>query len=385
MTSDQVVPAVLMRGGTSKGVFIREADLPPAGPDRDAFLLALMGSPDPMQIDGLGGTHSSTSKVVAVTESQRPDTDIEYLFAEVSIDHAQVDYATNCGNLTAAVGPYAIEEGMVAAVEPITAVRLYNLNTGRRIVAHVPVAGGRPVTIGDQAIAGVPGRGAGIVTEYLDPAGAVTDRLLPTGRSCDVVTCMDGSPIEVSLVDVSGCVAFVRLDQINVADDLAPAEANADASMLDRLEALRGVCAVLIGRSSDPAHARIDSPAIPRLALVSPPRTHALLDGTVLNADTHDLMIRALSMGRFHHSCPLTTLLCVAASTFVPGTIPNAVADVDARRSVRVAHPKGIVEVTVALDNDGSVDEAVRIASVSVVRTARRLMEGQAYVRGAYC
>jgi 2-methylaconitate isomerase len=374
--------AVLMRGGTSKGVFVREADLPCAGPERDAFLLALMGSPDPMQIDGLGGTHSSTSKVVAVTSSPRPDADVEYLFAQVGIDTPRVDYSTNCGNLTAAVGPYAIEEGLVAPVEPVTGVRLFNRNTGRRIVAHVPVIGGRPATVGTAVIAGVPGSGAGIVTEYLDPGGAVTDKLLPTGRSCDAATFGDAAA-EVSLVDVSACVAFVRADELGVADDIAPTEGNADASLLARLEDLRGSCAVLLGRSSDAGHAGLESPAVPRLALVAPPRAHALPDGTVLKADTHDLVVRALSMGRFHHACPLTTLLCVAGSAFIPGTIPHAVAPLDGPTCVRIAHPKGVVEVSVALRGEGSVHDARRIASVSVVRTARRLMEGRVYVRAS--
>lgn len=376
---DQTLPTVLMRGGTSKGVFVREADLPPEGPKRDEFLLALMGSPDPMQIDGLGGTHSSTSKVVVVAGCRRPGADVEYLFAQVSIDAAHVDYTTNCGNLTAAVGPYAIEEGMVAAVEPITDVRLYNRNTGSWIVAHVPVAGGRPVTVGSQAIAGVPGRGAPIITEYLDPAGAVTDRLLPTGRPRDVVRRWADGLVEVSLVDVTACVAFLAAEQVNVADDVAPAEANTDPLMLGRLEDVRRACAKLIGQSAAAVRATTESPALPRLALVGPPRTHTLPDGSVLTADTHDLMIRALSMGRFHHACPLTTLMCAAASTFLPGTIPNAAAQVKGDGSVRIAHPKGVVEIAVAHSNYGTGDVG-GIASVSVVRTARRLMEGRAYV-----
>ena len=147
-----------------------------------------MGSPDPMQLDGLGGSHSSTSKVVAVSPSQRPDTDVEYLFAQVGIDRAVVDYRGNCGNLTTAVGPYAIDEGLVAVSGPVTPVRLLNRNTGTRIIAHVPVTDGRAATSGDCVVAGVPGTGAPVITEYLDPAGAVLGALLPTGSARDTVT-----------------------------------------------------------------------------------------------------------------------------------------------------------------------------------------------------
>jgi hypothetical protein len=189
---------VVMRGGTSKGVFVRDADLPAAGPGRDTLLLRLMGSPDPMQLDGLGGSHSSTSKVVAVSRSDRPDTDVEYLFAQVGIDQALVDYRGNCGNLTTAVGPYAIDEGLVRVSGPVTPVRLLNRNTGTRIIAHVPIADGRAATSGDCAVAGVPGRGAPVITEYLDPAGAVLGALLPTGRARDIVTVPGLAPVAVS-------------------------------------------------------------------------------------------------------------------------------------------------------------------------------------------
>jgi 2-methylaconitate isomerase len=168
---------VLMRGGTSKGVFVRDGDLPAAGADRDRLLLRLMGSPDPMQLDGLGGSHSSTSKVVAVSRSERPDTDVEYLFAQVGTDQELVDYRGNCGNLTTAVGPYAIDEGLVRASGPVTPVRLLNRNTGTRIIAHVPVTDGRAASSGDCEVAGVPGTGAPVITEYLDPAGAVLGAL----------------------------------------------------------------------------------------------------------------------------------------------------------------------------------------------------------------
>jgi 2-methylaconitate cis-trans-isomerase PrpF len=359
---------VLMRGGTSKGAFVRDGDLPAAGPGRDALLLRLMGSPDPMQLDGLGGSHSSTSKVMSVSLSDRPDTDVEYLFAQVGIDRAQVDYRGNCGNLTTAVGPYAIDEGLVRASGPVTPVRMLNRNTGSRIIAHVPVIDGRAATNGDCVVAGVPGTGAPVITEYLNPAGAVLGALLPTGSPRDVVPAPRTGPVEISLVDVAGPVVFARADDLGLDPLLAPGAANADADLLGRLESLRGACAVLAGLAADCDTARTASPALPRLALVG--GGHPDRPG--------DFSLRVLSMQRVHHACPITVLLCAAAAALLPGTIPHAAAQPrrslsGGRATVLVAHPKGAAAATVRI-SDGTVH------SVSITRTARRLLAGEAYL-----
>lgn len=362
-----------MRGGTSKGVFLRLSDLPTNATDQDALILALMGSPDPMQIDGLGGTHSSTSKVVAVGTSERGDSDVDYLFAQVSVDTEHVDYASNCGNLTAAVGPYAIDEGLVSPTEPVTVVRMYNRNTGRRILAHVPVAGGRAASEGSTVIAGVPGAGAPIVTEYLDPLGAVTGSGLPTGRPRELLRSGSGDEVALSIVDATSAVAIADADALGIPPLIAPAEGNLDPGLLDRLEGIRADCSVLLGRADNARSATVRSPAVPRLSLLAAPRDHVLADGTRLPAYSHDLVVRALSMRRFHHSCPLTTLMCVAAAIHIPGTIAHELAP-SAGLTVRIAHPRGISEVTVVTGPPGA------IRSVSVIRTARRLMAGHAYV-----
>jgi 2-methylaconitate isomerase len=358
-----------MRGGTSKGVFVRDGDLPTAGPGRDRLLLRLMGSPDPMQLDGLGGSHSSTSKVVAVSRSERPDTDVEYLFAQVGTDQEQVDYRGNCGNLTTAVGPYAIDEGMVRARGPVTPVRMLNRNTGTRIVAHVPVTDGRAATSGDCVVAGVPGTGAPVITEYLDPAGAVLGALLPTGSAVDIVRVPGWGPIEVSLVDVAGPVAFARAADLGLDPLLDPVTANADAGLLSRVEELRAACAVLAGLAATSERARTASPALPRLALVG--------DG---NQDRPgDFSLRALSMQRMHHACPMTVLMCAAAAALVPGTVPHAAALArgglpEGTATVSIAHPKGVAAATVRLGSGMAVD------SVAITRTARRLLTGEAYL-----
>lgn len=360
-----------MRGGTSKGVFVREGDLPAAGPGRDGLLLRLMGSPDPMQLDGLGGSHSSTSKVMAVSPSDRPDTDVEYLFAQVGIAQAQVDYRGNCGNLTTAVGPYAIDEGLVRVSGPVTPVRLLNRNTGTRIIAHVPVTDGHAATSGDCVVAGVPGTGAPVTTEYLDPAGAVLGALFPTGSPRDAVLTPRSGQVEVSLVDVAGPVAFARAADLGLDPLLDPVAANADADLLDRLEELRGACAVLAGLAADCAAARTVSPALPRLALVG--------DGH--QDRPGDFSLRVLSMQRVHHACPMTVLLCAAAAALLPGTIPHAASRPRSGPSgaaVLVAHPKGVAAATARM-GDG-LGDGTAVHSVSITRTARRLLTGEAYL-----
>jgi 2-methylaconitate cis-trans-isomerase PrpF len=346
------LPVVVMRGGTSKGVFCRLSALPPPGSPRDRFLLALLGSPDPMQLDGLGGTHSSTSKVVAVGAGREPGVDVEYLFAQVGVDRPVVDYAGNCGNLTAAVGPYAIDEGLVDRLDgPERVLVLANLNTGVRIRARVPLDGGRAAWVGDCAIDGVPGTGAPIVTDYLDPAGSVTGKLFPTGSRVDRI---DG--LDVSIVDVATPYTFVRSSDLGLAGDEVPAELNADAELLARLERLRAASGEAIG---------VASAAVPRLVLVSSP---TIPEG----AGAADVRVQVTSMQRVHHATPVTGALCTAAAANLAGTVAAAVA-ARSGSHVRIEHPKGLVEATVDIDGD-------QVRATGIVRTARRLLAGTAYV-----
>lgn len=363
------VPIVIMRGGTSKGVFVRGADLPPEGNERDAWLLALMGSPDPLQLNGLGGAHSSTSKVMAVSRSGRTGCDVDYLFAQVGIDQPIVDYSANCGNLTAAVAAYAVDEGLVKAVEPVTQLMLFNRNTRCTIRARVPVHGGRAAVTGNVVIAGVPGSGAAIVTEYLNPAGVITGSLLPTGNTTDEVDSQWGK-VPVSVVDVAGPVCFVAARDLEVDAQISPAVANEDAALLDRIETLRRRVGELMGRCT---------PAIPRLMLLAPAMHHSAADGTRILESSHDLIGRAVSMGRMHHACPGTLLLCTAAAVFVAGTVAAELYTGNGSGKVRIAHPKGVGEATVTIGSPGSGPPTIE--SVSLVRTARRLADGQAYVR----
>jgi 2-methylaconitate isomerase len=371
-SSQRALPAVLMRGGTSKGVFLHARDVPPPGPACDALLLDLMGSPDPMQIDGLGGTYSSTSKVVIVAKGDEPGVDIRYWFAQVGVDRAVVDWSGNCGNLTTAVAPFAIDEGLVPAVEPETVVWLKNENTGVRIVARVPVRNGRACVEGDLYVPGVPQPGAPISTEYLDPAGGVLGAALPTGSACDRVHTPAGT-LEVSFVDVTSAYAFVRAANLDL--DLAqatPPALNADAALLARLEQIRASCAVHLGIVADAQAATERSPAVPRLMLVQAPENGA---GPGQDADLRAL---AVSMSKVHHALPMTGALCAAAAAALPGTIPNLLraGTPEDSSTIRIRHPKGVVVMNADVE---PVSATVR--AVGVVRTARRLMNGTAYVR----
>jgi len=353
-----------MRGGTSKGVFVHARDVPPPGPERDAVVLDIMGSPDPMQIDGLGGTYSSTSKLVVV-EPGEGDDDVRYWFAQVGVDQPVVDWSGNCGNLTTAVGPFAVDEGLVDATEPVTTVTLRNGNTGVAIQAEVPVEGGRARVDGDHAVPGVPKPGAPVVTRYLDPAGSVFDTHLPSGSPTTPVPGPDGD-VEVSIVDVAHPTAYAHAKALGV--DVAnarPPGLNGDLDLLDRLERVRAACAVALGRVTDPADAAERSAIVPRLILIDEPY------------DTdHDIAAVGVSMGKIHHALQMTAALCLGAAVRLPGTVPARVARHDGGETVRVRHPKGVVDVLADVDTAA----ARPVRSVGVVRTARRLMSGSIYL-----
>ena len=349
--TDQRIPAVLMRGGTSKGVFLHARDLPPAGTELDDLLLRIMGSPDPMQIDGLGGTYSSTSKVIVVA----PDgpASVRYRFAQIGVDTATVDWSGNCGNLTSAVGPFAIDEGLVDATEPLTRLLLRNGNTGVDVEAEVLVESGRAATSGPLAIAGVPGTGSPVVTRYLEPSGGVLGAMLPTGSPTDV---LDG--VQVSILDVAHPYVMASAGALGLADDdvRTTAELNGDRALLERVDALRVAAARRVGVEG--------SPIVPRIVLLHP-------------SAAADLRVTAFSMGAVHRAVPMTAALCLGAAIHVPGTIAAMIAG-GISADARIAHPKGVATVVVE-----TRDGPDPIRSVGVVRTARRLMDGHVYVRSA--
>lgn len=369
------VPAVYMRGGTSKGVFLHAADLPPAGPERDRMLLGIMGSPDPLQIDGMGGTVSSTSKVIVVEPG--PADAVTYWFAQIGVDRAQVDWSGNCGNLTTAVAPFAIDEGLVEVQGEQTRVRLLNGNTGVEIHADVHTPDGRAATTGDFVIAGVPGTGSPVVTRYLDPAGGVLGSLLPLGGPVSEIPFPESGAsgarvaengvtengVTVSVVDAAHPYVFVRAADLGLASDgRSVTELNGDAELLTRVERLRASVAVAVGAAPDPDSATASAPAVPRIILVSP------------GGEGADVAITAFSMGRVHRGLPMTGALCLAAAAALGETVVAEAAG-GRREGLRIRHPLGITDALAEVDSDGTV------RSLGVVRTARRLMDGRVYPR----
>jgi 2-methylaconitate cis-trans-isomerase PrpF len=363
-----VIPVVMMRGGTSKGVFVRDHDLPAPGPARDMALLDLMGSPDPMQLDGLGGTHVNTSKVMIIQAGEAAGTDVEYTAVQVGTDVAIVDYSGNCGNLSAAVGAYAVDEGLVPVTEPVTVVRMLNHNSHARILAHVPVHGGVAAYEGDYKVDGVPGTGAPIVLEFLDPAGSVFGRLLPTGNLQDRIETSRG-PFSVSIVDVSHPTVFVRASDLGLTGDEPADELNADSALLSLFEEIRGGAAVLLKVAERADAAAMRSPVVPRMAIVSPPPP---------GSDTIQVTGRTVAMGRVIHSYALTVAICTAAACRIDGTIPHALASPSRDDEIRIAHPSGTISASIKLD---TAAETPTVISAAIVRTARRLLKGSAFLK----
>jgi 2-methylaconitate cis-trans-isomerase PrpF len=367
------VPCSLWRGGTSRAAILRARDLPSDDAVRDRLILALMGSPDARQIDGLGGAHPLTSKVAIVNASSREDADVELLFGQVAIDEALIDYSGTCGNISAAIGPWEIAEGIVAPVEPVTEVRVVNVNTGSRFVAHVPVRAGRPRSRGRYVISGAPRPGAPIRLEFLEPGGAVTGSLLPTGRPVDELS-LDGGPVQVSIVDAGNPTVFVSAEQLGGPSDEITDRIRSDDGFRRSLQQLREVGAGEIGLVSPggrvPSH-------IPKIVVVAGPGRYESLAGSVVEEGEMDLRAWALTMGRLHQAFPVTGGMATAVAARLPGTIVPFGGTTEGS-PVRIGHPSGILEVDAVLV-DGA-DGGSAVDRIVVVRTARRIMSGEAYL-----
>lgn len=378
--SQRRIRAVFMRGGTSRALFFHAADLPQDPSERDRILLAALGSPDPYgrQLDGLGGGISSLSKAVIVGSTSHPDADVDYTFAQVSVKDPLVDWKGNCGNCTGAVGPFAIDEGLVKAVEPITTVRLHNTNTKKLVVARVPVTGDEAAVEGDFELPGVPGRGARIALDFLDPGGAATGRLLPSGRARDTLEVPKVGRIEASLVDATNPMVFVRAKDLGLQGTETPEMVDRDQRLLDRLEAIRIAGAVLMGIPG--------SPAIPKVALVAPSASSRTLDDREIAARDVDLVARVISMGRCHRAFALTAAMCLAVAARIDGTVvsecvfpsprplPRGGEDKGEGADLRLGHPSGVLPIAALVERDSGGAPIAR--QVTVYRTARRLMEG---------
>lgn len=368
----------IMRGGTSKAVFLMEDDVPHDPRERDALILRLFGSPDRRQIDGLGGADPLTSKCAVIGRSARSDADVTFAFYQVGID-APIVKPSICGNISAAVGPFAIDEGLVEAREPVTTVAIYNPHTDRVFYAEVPVEGGKARGRGDFAIAGVPGAGARIVLDWRNVIGIETGALLPTGNATDMMTVPGRGEFEVSIVDGGNPAVFVRASALGLAGTELPERVNADRELLRLAEELRGVAAERVGLVADRRRSAADSPNHPFLVLVSAPADYVAYDGHQVRAEETDLVARAFFMQRLHQTFPGTGALCTGIAARIPGTVAHRAARAVPRRegTAEIGHPGGTMDVEVEVVAEGS-GYAVRRAAVA--RTARRIMEGYARI-----
>ncbi len=375
------IRTVIMRGGTSRGIFFWDEDLPADPEARTWAILAAFGSPDSYgrQIDGLGGATSLTSKAAIISRSTQPGIDVNFTFGQVSIDKPLIDMRGNCGNISSAVGPYALDEGLITCQEPLTQVRFLNTNTGKVTVAHVPSRNGRFEPEGEYALPGVPGTGSKIVLDFLDPSGAVTGKLFPTGRVRDVLAVPGVGEIEVSIVDAANPLVFCRGEDIGLSGQEMPDQVDSNQGLLQRIEAIRAAAGVAIGLAGSIEEATRSVPSVPKIAFVTQPRSYIQLDGALRKASEIDLTARIMSMGRLHRAFALTGAICTTIAAGIAGTLVHEVVSDQARASgnVRLGHPSGVLALEARMHKDG---EGWHVEKVSVARTARRLMEGYIYV-----
>ena len=378
------IPATYMRGGTSKGVFFRLQDLPPAaqvpGPARDRLFLRVIGSPDPYgaHIDGMGGATSSTSKCVILSKSTRPDHDVDYLYGQVSIDKPFVDWSGNCGNLSTGAGAFAIHAGLIDPSriprDGTCTVRIWQANIGKTIVAHVPVADGAVQETGDFELDGVTFPAAEIVLEFLDPSedGEAGGAMFPTGHLVDDLEVPGVGTLKATMISAGIPTVFVNAADIGCTGTELREAINTDANALERFEKIRVAGALRMGLIKAPEEA-LKRQHTPKVAFIAPPRDYVTSSGRTVEAGEIDLLVRALSMGKLHHAMMGTAAVAIATAAAIPGTLVNLAAGGGERTTVRFGHPSGTLRVGAEARQ---VDGAWTVARVVMSRSARILMEG---------
>ena len=375
--TQQFVPCIFYRGGTSKGMFFHPHHLPQDRAEIDKILLAAIGSPDPYgrQLNGMGGGLSSLSKAVIIGPSTHPDADVDYTFIQLAVDAPVADWTNNCGNLSSAVGHFAVDEGLVPARDGEVLVRIHQTNTKKLIHSRFQVKNGKAVTTGDYVIAGVPGGGGRIRLDFLSPDGAVTGKLLPTGNAVDIIDLGADGVFEATLIDATSPIVYVQAEALGISGADSPDDIEAMPGIMERLEKIRRAGGVLMGIAATPEKVGLQTP---RIAMVARARDFKSLDGEMLKAGDFDIATRMISMGRVHRAIPGTGGLNLGVATQVPGTVPHQLSrPANAAGEVRVANPSGLVSVGAVVRNDNgrwTADSAV------LFRTARRLMQGEVAV-----
>ncbi len=375
------IRCTILRGGTSKGIYILDNELPKEPELRKRVIQAVFGSPDLRQIDGLGGADTLTSKLAIIAPSSREDADVEYTFAQVGIDKDVVDFGGNCGNISSGVGPFAIDAGLVAAVEPVTTVRIYQTNTDRILKAEVPVKDGKARTAGEFHIDGVPGSGAKITMDFSTTAGSATGKLLPTGRPVDTLKVKDRE-YQVSIVDAGNPLVFIAAESLGLQGNESAAGIDGDPALLQRIEDIRSRAAVLIGMGETPEEVTKNSPYAPFFAIVSAPQAYVTPAGGNVAAEDVDLVSRLLFMQKMHKTYPGTGAVCTAAAIRIPDSIPyeKLRREADGRQVVHIGHPAGVMDVGSIAHMEGG--ETI-VDKLAFYRTARKIMDGIVYVPNA--
>jgi hypothetical protein len=379
MAEYRKIRCVIQRGGTSKGVYLHEKDLPKDPNLRSQVILAIFGSPDIRQIDGLGGADPLTSKCAIIGPAERPDADINYTMVQVGITNAVLDFKGNCGNISSGVGPFAIDEGLVPIKDPETIVRIYNTNTKRILKAYVTTQDGKSKYTGSYAIDGVPGTGSKILLDYSTTGGTINGKLLPTGKPVDVISVPSIGTFEISFVDAANPTCFVKPEVLGLSGIEGPLDQKI-LDVLEKIELIRGTAAKVLGFVDDPAEARIKSPTLPMLAFVREPTDYtSFTDGSRVSAGEIDFVSRLFFMQEMHKTYPGTGTVCTGAAALIEGTLVNRVSATRAskEKNVRIGHPSGTISIEMDLINTKDGPE-LKLAAFG--RTSRRIMEGFVYV-----
>lgn len=366
----------ILRGGTSKGLFLKENELPPQGLERDRIILRILGSPDQRQIDGLGGANSLTSKVCIIGPSEREEADVDYTFGQVSVDTPIIDWQGNCGNLSSAVGLFAIDNNYVKAKEPFTKVRVYNTNTSKLLNVIVPVKDGYSIFDGDHSIPGVPLTGAKLKLEFMNPQGGVTGKLLPTGNPIDIVKISDGREFKISVIDAVTPVVYIIAKEIGLEGTELPTEVEAMPEVLALMEEIRSIAAEMSGIVNDRREATAKSPAFPKVGFISQAKDYINPDGVKIYKKDIDLVARLGSMQKMHRAYMVGGAVSTGAASKIPGTIIWDALSNEARERdiLRIGQPYGPMEVEL-IGVKGHTFE-----KICVDRTARVLLDGIAYI-----
>lgn len=380
MKQQQMFKCTIMRGGTSKAVFFKKNELPQDETLRDRIILSVFGSPDVRQIDGLGGSDITTSKVAIIGPSSRDDADVDYNFGQVQLNSEEIIWNANCGNISSAVGPYAIDEGFIKVTEPFTTVRIHNVNTNKILIAKVAVKDGCALVDGDYKVDGVPGTGSKIELDYKYTFGAVTGKLLPTGNVVDILDVKGVGKIPASIVDIANSVCFINAESVDMKGWEGTPDIKGNKVLMSKLEAIREAAALKCGFIKPEEKAIEASPIQPLISFVSPSVDYSdYASGKIIKKEDVDFLARVLFNQLPTDTFPGTATICVAVASQIKGTLVNQVMAKQKQEGfVAFGHARGVNNVEVSVDN---TPEGPVVNKAIFCRTARRIMDGYVYVR----